>query len=142
MEGDDLVAGLPVDEVFDIIYLSQKSELVADLATQTNMLAINAAVEAARAGEQGKGFAVVAGEIPKLADESKNSADKINHLITDIQTAMKSTVMVKDEGTKKTEEGITLTQGTAVTFTGETDAVNSVFLNSQKISLSASLRSM
>ncbi len=113
------------------------SELVADLANQTNMLALNAAVEAARAGEQGKGFGVVAGEIRKLADESKTSADKINNLVTDIQAAMNSTVMVTDEGTKKTDEGIKLTQGTVSTFAGVADAVNNVFLNSQQISLSA-----
>ncbi|MDJ0508454.1 MAG: methyl-accepting chemotaxis protein [Crocosphaera sp.] len=113
------------------------SELVADLANQTNMLALNAAVEAARAGEQGKGFAVVAGEIRKLADESKNSADKINNLVIDIQAAMNSTVMVTDQGTKKTDEGIKLTEETAHTFAGVTDAVNTVFLNSQQISLSA-----
>jgi methyl-accepting chemotaxis protein len=113
------------------------SDLVADLASQTNMLALNAAVEAARAGEQGKGFSVVAGEIRKLADQSKKSADKINALAEDIQTAINRTVMVTDEGTKTVNAGIDLAQSTAATFAGVTDAVNNVFLNSQQISNSA-----
>jgi methyl-accepting chemotaxis protein len=113
------------------------SDLVADLASQTNMLALNAAVEAARAGEQGKGFSVVAGEIRKLADQSKQSADKINALANDIQSAINRTVMVTDEGTKTVKEGIDLAQSTAATFVGVTDAVNNVFLNSQQISTSA-----
>jgi methyl-accepting chemotaxis protein len=113
------------------------SDLVADLASQTNMLALNAAVEAARAGEQGKGFSVVAGEIRKLADQSKKSADKINALAEDIQTAINRTVMVTDEGTKTVQEGIDLAEETASTFVGVTDAVNNVFLNSQQISTSA-----
>jgi methyl-accepting chemotaxis protein len=113
------------------------SELVGDIANQTNMLALNAAVEAARAGEQGKGFGVVAGEIRKLADETKKSAEKINTLVGDIQAAMNSTVMVTDEGTKKTDESIRLAQGTAETFISVADAINSVFLNSQQISLSS-----
>jgi hypothetical protein len=118
------------------------SDLVADLASQTNMLALNAAVEAARAGEQGKGFSVVAGEIRKLADQSKKSADKINALAEDIQTAINRTVMVTDEGTKTVKEGIDLAQETASTFVGVTDAVNNVFLNSQQISTSAKQQSI
>jgi methyl-accepting chemotaxis protein len=113
------------------------SDLVADLASQTNMLALNAAVEAARAGEQGRGFSVVADEIRKLADQSKKSADKINALAEDIQTAINRTVMVTDEGTKTVNEGIDLAQATAATFAGVTEAVNNVFLNSQQISTSA-----
>jgi methyl-accepting chemotaxis protein len=113
------------------------SDLVADLANQTNMLALNAAVEAARAGDSGKGFAVVAGEIRKLADESKKSAEKINNLVTDVQSSMNSTVMVTDEGTKKADLSIQLTQETANTFMNMADAVNSVYLNSQQISLSS-----
>jgi methyl-accepting chemotaxis protein len=113
------------------------SDLVADLANQTNMLALNAAVEAARAGDSGKGFAVVAGEIRKLADESKKSAEKINTLVTDVQSSMNSTVMVTDEGTKKVDLSIQLAQGTAATFMSMADAVNNVYLNSQQISLSS-----
>ncbi|WP_009632240.1 methyl-accepting chemotaxis protein [Synechocystis sp. PCC 7509] len=113
------------------------SSLVGDLANQTNMLALNAAVEAARAGEHGKGFGVVATEIRKLADQSKKSSEKINTLVGDIQSAINKTVMVTDEGTKKVDRSLELTQGTAKIFTGVADSVNHVFLNSQQISLSA-----
>jgi methyl-accepting chemotaxis protein len=113
------------------------TNLVTDLANQTNMLALNAAVEAVRAGDQGKGFAVVASEIRKLADQSKKSAEKINTLIADIQTAINTTVIVTDEGTKTVEDGVKIAQETASAFSGVTDAVNHVFLNSQQISLSA-----
>jgi methyl-accepting chemotaxis protein len=117
--------------------IANVSDLVADLANQTNMLALNAAVEAARAGEQGKGFSVVAGEIRKLADQSKQSAERINALAEDIQTAINRTVMVTDEGTKQVQQGIDLAQNTAATFIGVSDAINNVFLNSQQISSSA-----
>jgi methyl-accepting chemotaxis protein len=112
------------------------SDLVSDLAKQTNMLALKAAVEAARAGEQGKGFGVVAGEIRKLADESKKSAQKINNLAADIQVAINRTVMVTDRGTKTATTGIQLAENTATTFVGVTNAVNNVYLNSQQISSS------
>ena len=113
------------------------SDLVGNLANQTNMLALNASVEAVRAGEQGKGFSVVAGEIRKLADQSKQSAEKINDLVREIQASINSSVMVTDEGTKKASEGIRLAQETAQTFNGLADAVNNVFLNSQQISMTA-----
>ncbi len=99
------------------------SNLVSDLANQTNMLALNAAVEAARAGEHGKGFAVVAAEIRKLADQSRKSTERINALVTDIQNAMNSTVMVTDEGTKSVESIVV--------------AINDITLNNQQISLTA-----
>ena len=113
------------------------SELVGDLARQTNMLALNAAVEAARAGEHGKGFGVVAGEIRKLADQSRKSADKINNLVTDVQAAMNSAVMVTDEGKKTAESSIELALDTAESFIGVKDAINNVFANTSEISNAA-----
>ncbi|MEH2292594.1 methyl-accepting chemotaxis protein [Nostoc sp.] len=111
--------------------------LVSDLANQTNMLALNAAVEAVRAGEQGKGFAVVAAEIRKLADQSKKSAEKINVLVNDIQSAINSTVVMTDESTKTAEQGAVMTKQTVEVFSSVTDAVNRMVLNIQQISLNA-----
>ncbi|HYX17314.1 MAG TPA: CHASE3 domain-containing protein [Nostoc sp.] len=113
------------------------SGLVSDLANQTNMLALNAAVEAVRAREQGKGFAVVAAEIRKLADQSKKSAEKINGLVNDIQSAINSTVVMTDESTKTAEQGAVMTEQTVQVFTNVTDAVNQMVLNIQQISLNA-----
>ena len=122
--------------------IANVSELVGDLANQTNMLALNAAVEAARAGEHGKGFGVVASEIRKLADESRKSADKINNLVTDIQAAMNSAVMVTDEGKKTAESSIELALGTAQSFIGVKDSINNVFANTQQISDTAKLQAV
>jgi CHASE3 domain sensor protein len=111
------------------------SKLVSDLANQTNMLALNAAVEAVRAGEHGKGFAVVAVEIRKLSDESQKSAQRINTLVTDIQSAINSTVIVTEEGTKTVLLGVEVAKTTASALMGVADAVNNVVLNNQQISL-------
>jgi len=111
------------------------STLVSDLANQTNMLALNAAVEAVRAGEHGRGFSVVASEIRKLADRSKQSAEKIGDLVADIQNAINSTVMVTDEGTKTVESGVVRSQETAEAFNGVRGAVDQVVLNNQQIAL-------
>jgi methyl-accepting chemotaxis protein len=117
--------------------IASVSDLVADIANQTNMLSLNAAVEAARAGEQGKGFAVVAGEVRKLADQSKKSAEKISILIAEVQSSINSTVMVTDEGTKTAAQGITLAINTAEAFAGIERAINAVFTNTQEISSSS-----
>lgn len=113
------------------------STIVADLANQTNMLALNASVEAVRAGEHGKGFGVVASEIRKLADQSKNSAEKINTLVADIQNSIDLTVMVTDEGTKTVEDGVKIAQETEKAFSGVSNAINDMVLSCQQISLNA-----
>ncbi|MBR3306557.1 MAG: methyl-accepting chemotaxis protein [Lachnospiraceae bacterium] len=77
--------------------ISEFTQAITDIATQTNLLSLNASIEAARAGDAGRGFAVVADEIRQLADQSSDSADKIKSIVEKLLADSASSVSVLEK---------------------------------------------
>ncbi len=113
--------------------ISMLAKLVGDLATQTNMLALNAAVEASRAGKEGEGFAVVAKEIRKLADRSREAAEKINGIIPEIKGSINSTLAVTEKGRQTVESGVKNARESAESFQGVTEVVSELFIRNKQV---------
>ncbi len=77
--------------------IQEAINLITDIAEETNLLSLNASIEAARAGEQGRGFAVVAGQIQKLAEQSNESARKIEEIVSSLLSDSDKAVATMNE---------------------------------------------
>lgn len=82
-----------------VVKIQEVVNLIAEIASQTNLLSLNASIEAARAGEAGKGFAVVASEIQKLAEQTNSSAKIIDDIILSLSKESQQTVQSINEVT-------------------------------------------
>ena len=117
----------------------QIGEIIAtvnDIADQSNLLALNAAIEAARAGEAGKGFAIVAGEVRGLAEQSRQATAQVKDILGEIQKAANTAVMVTEEGTKRAESGVLLTQTTGEAIRSIRERIQQVAQSAQQVAVS------
>ncbi|WP_373229178.1 methyl-accepting chemotaxis protein [Cohnella sp.] len=107
---------------------------MSDIATQTNLLSLNASIEAARAGEAGRGFAVVAGEIRKLADQSANFAKQIEFIIDEIQQESHRSISSIHDAKSAVEDGVSLVSKSGEVFNDVFSSIENIAAEMQEVS--------
>ncbi len=116
--------------------IGEATKLITDIASETNLLSLNASIEAARAGEQGRGFAVVASEIQKLAEQSSESARRIEEIISvlllDSEKAVTTMRKVKEIIGQQTEHIVRTDEAFVEIQKGVEDSIEGMQVISEK----------
>ena len=107
--------------------------LIRDIASQTNLLALNAAIEAARAGEAGRGFAVVASEVKSLAQESRESAENIATMISDLQKSAVKAGEAVDSSAKEVQNGSQDVESALRSFNAIVDSIAKMSQSTEEV---------
>lgn len=117
--------------------IGEITSTVADIADQSNLLAVNAAIEAAKAGEHGRTFTVVAQEIRSLAEQSKKSTVQVKEILNEIQKSVQQAVEVIRKGSLTVDEGSRLVTDDQQIVEMLTDSVETATQASIQISSSS-----
>ncbi|ELK48130.1 methyl-accepting chemotaxis protein [Halobacillus sp. BAB-2008] len=114
--------------------ISKLVQVIEAIASQTNLLSLNAAIEAARAGEHGRGFAVVADEVRKLAEQVTASVGDITDIVEGIQTESGQVVQSLEEGYTEVGRGSVEMEASGETFDTIHHSVSDMVAKIQEIS--------
>ena len=129
------------EQVSDLNRLSESItefvDLIKQISSQTNLLALNAAIEAARAGEHGRGFAVVADEVRNLADSSARAAEEVTKTVNHIRKQVKEVADTMQVGSDKVRGVETVAQAAAGALDNIAQSVQEIRESAQRVTTSA-----
>ena len=111
----------------EIQEISQVTEELTQIASSTNMLALNASIEAARAGQAGAGFAVVASKVQELAEDSNNCSAKVVSVVGTMEKRIEETTTQLTDSTEAIRDSIETLQGFADNFDNLTGHFGSLY---------------